>query len=577
MNAGRLLLILLLVVPGLLGAEPFGQSANQSTTAFDSGTPRFLPVEQAYRLTPAWLDGKLLLHWQIAPGYYLYRDRFAATADGEPLALTFPQGEIQDDPYFGRVEVFYDEVELTASATPSQPFVLAVTSQGCADAGLCYPPQTERWQANPAAGTLEPLPPVGDSSPAGGTEAAGAPRPVGQPGWLMMAIAAFVGGALLNLMPCVFPVLSLKALSFQQSRASALPQGLSYTAGVVVSFVTLAGILLALRATGLALGWGFQLQQPAFVGALAYLFVALGLSLSGLWSLGTSWMGAGQRWTEHSGLLGSFATGVLAVVVASPCTAPLMGAAMGYALLQPTVPALGLFAALGLGMAMPLLMLSASPALLRSLPRPGPWMERFKQALAFPLYASAIWLLWVIGRQAGPNAMALVLLGCLLVALAIWLASLRRAGKVVAIAVLALAVGLLAGGELSKRASVTPNAALETTGAIAYTAATLAELRATGTPVLLNVTADWCLTCLANERVALATDTVQSALQAQGFIYMVADWTHYDPAITDLLASFGRGGVPLYVVFRPGDEPEVLGQVLTPGIVTKALQLDSAR
>lgn len=563
----RLLLTLALAL-GMIADGAAQDTFSAPKRAFDGDSTSFLPVEQAYRLTPAFLRDRLVLHWEITPGYYLYRDRFAAsTVTGESLDLELPPGRVQEDAYFGRVEVYYDSVEATLADAPKSAFTLAVTSQGCADAGLCYPPHTEQWRIDPASKTAQMLqvaaaPAVSSPTTATGMASAGA-------SWPLMALLALAGGALLNLMPCVFPVLGLKALSFQHTDGKPVAHGASYTAGVVASFLALAALLLALREAGLALGWGFQLQQPPVVAALAYLFVALGLSLSGLWSFGTRLMGVGQRWTEHQGLAGSFFTGVLATVVASPCTAPLMGTAMGFALLQPTLPALGLFAALGLGMALPLLVLSASPQLLRLLPRPGPWMERFRQALAFPLYASAIWLCWVIGRQAGANAMALTLVGCLLVALGLWLVRFALVSRLLAVACLGLALGLLANPQFS--ASPTTRAALAQ-GVVPYSAARLAELRAAGTPVMLNATADWCLTCLANEQVALSSDQVQKALQDAGFIYMVADWTYYDPAITRLLADFDRGGVPLYVLFPPNSAPQVLPQLLTPALVVKAIE-----
>lgn len=569
------LLLLLIALPlsgslNLASAQPAAAFGTANPDPF-SQAPRFLPVEEAYRLSAAFIGDQLVLHWEIAPGYYLYRHRFSATTEaGAALELLLPPGLAHEDEYFGRVEVFYEQVEAQLASLPAEPFTLLITSQGCADAGLCYPPQTERWQIDPqraSAGPLGSVAPGSGTVPTAGTADAGT-------SWLLMALFALLGGALLNLMPCVFPVLGLKAMSFSRAREGALWHGVSYTAGVALSFVALAGLLLALRSGGQALGWGFQLQQPVVIAALAWLFVALGLSLSGLWSLGTAWMGAGQRWTERGGLAGSFATGVLATVVASPCTAPLMGTAMGFALLQPTFSALSLFALLGLGMALPLLILSASPALLRFLPRPGPWMERFKEALAFPLYGSAIWLCWVIGRQTGSSGMALVLLGALLIALALWLLRFGLGGRLAGAAVAGVAVALLASPLLQPGAGkgAASGAPELHAGATPYSAARLAELRAAGTPVLVNATADWCLTCLANERVALGSEAVQLHLRARGIVYMVADWTHYDAAISAFLASFGRNGVPLYVFYpADGGEARVLPQLLTPKTVIAAL------
>ena len=373
-------------------------------------------------------------------------------------------------------------------------------------------------------------------------------------------------------MPCVFPVLSLKALSLTQGSAHRA-HALAYTAGVLLCFVAIAGLLLALRAGGAALGWGFQLQSPPVVGALAYLMFALGLGLTGMVQLGAGWMGVGQRLTGGNGLSGSFFTGVLAVIVASPCTAPFMGTALGYAVTQPAPVALSVFAALGLGLALPFLLIGFIPALARALPRPGAWMETFKQAMAFPLFLTSVWLLWVLGRQTGADGMALALAGLVVLALALWLWGIAqqqgsRNKRVTAAALLLLALWPL----WSATQSVAPTAGNGTGHARAWSAETLAALRAEGEPVLVNMTADWCITCLANERVALDTKTVREALTTHGVTYLKGDWTRQDPAITDYLAGYGRNGVPLYVLYpRDGGAPRILPQVLTPALVRDAL------
>ena len=396
---------------------------------------------------------------------------------------------------------------------------------------------------------------------------------------------AFVGGVLLNLMPCVFPVLALKALGFAGSahdRAAARREGVAYLAGVVASFVILALVLLALRAGGAALGWGFQLQSPWVVATLALVMVATGLSLSGVWAPGGAWTGAGQSLAAGGGARGAFFTGVLAVVVASPCTAPFMGPALGYAITQPAALALLVFATLGLGLAAPLVLLSFAPALARRLPRPGAWMETLKQVLAFPMYLAALWLFWVLGQQAGVDAMTLALFAALALGFVAWRLgrpALSRPAR--AMRALTVAAGLAAC--IAAVASIVPQppgvASASGTGAHEpWTGARLAALRAEGHPVFVNMTAAWCITCLANERVALATDAVRDAFAQHEIVYLKGDWTQRDDAITAYLAQFGRNGVPLYVLYpRGGAEPRVLPQVLTPGLVIEALAEADAR
>jgi thiol:disulfide interchange protein DsbD len=385
---------------------------------------------------------------------------------------------------------------------------------------------------------------------------------------------ALLGGALLNLMPCVFPVLSLKVLGFashaQDRRLLALG-GLAYTAGVVLSFVALAGLLLALRAGGEQLGWGFQLQSPLFVTLLAYVLFVMALSLSGVIVLGGRLAGAGQSLAERSGYTGTFFTGALATVAATPCTAPFMGAAVGYALTQPWTSALLVFEALGLGLALPYLLLTLVPAWRRALPRPGPWMVQLERFLAFPLYASVAWLVWVVTQQAGPVGVAAALGGLVAIAFAAWLyrtsreagALARRAATGAAVALALAAVGAAALGP--GPAGRGPAASGREGGWEAFSPARLAELRAAGTPVFVNVTAAWCITCLVNERVALQSPAVAEAFARKGVVYLKADWTSKSPEIAALLESFGRSGVPLYVVYgrSAAGSPQVLPQILS--------------
>ncbi|SEI04304.1 thiol:disulfide interchange protein DsbD [Rheinheimera pacifica] len=394
--------------------------------------------------------------------------------------------------------------------------------------------------------------------------------------WLILLMAA-TGGLILNLMPCVFPVLSLKALSIAANSTQQAQQkrdALFYSAGVILSFVALALLLITLRAAGAAIGWGFQLQSPYMVALLVYLLFALGLSLSGVVQFGLGLMNTGGALTAAKGSKGSFFTGVLAVIVASPCTAPFMGSALGYAVTQSAPVALLVFAALGLGMALPFLLLAFVPGFARLLPKPGAWMDTLKQVLAYPLYLSAVWLLWVYGRQAGVDAQALLLIGLVCVAGACWLwgrKQLAQAGRVgagiaVLLVLLALALPLVAPQPAAPQAQ---NG--DTQHWQPWSAATLKQLREHGKPVLVNMTADWCITCLVNERVALNTDSSKAALALYDVTYLKGDWTLRDSAITEYLRLYQRDGVPLYVLYWPGQPPQVLPQILTPDTLPQTL------
>lgn len=535
----------------------------------------FLPFERAYVLDARVDSDALRLSWQIHDGYYLYRHQFKFTsADGESLTAELPAGKGKEDEYFGHVEVYYHDLEVVLKPLPAQPFTLAVTAQGCADAGLCYPPTTKYFRVDPTAQTATPADaPTAQPSANKATATPIAPVSAGLGEWLAILLLAALGGSILNLMPCVFPVLSLKALSFAGHREQHQGwHGFSYTAGVICSFLLVAGALLALKAAGQAVGWGFQLQQSWFVGGLAYLFFAMGLSLSGFWELGGSWMGLGGKLASRGGYSGSFFTGVLATLVASPCTAPFMGSALGFAATQPPLQALAVFAALGFGMALPMLILCLSPRLLAYIPKPGAWMDRFKQLLAFPLYATTLWLCWIVGRQTGANGMAAILGGMLALTFALWLWRFGLVARALAAASLALALAVLGSPLLVADATAKTNASVSSDWK-PYSAETLAQLRAAGTPVFVNATADWCITCLTNEKIALSTATVKDAFRRNGITYLKADWTNYDPAITALLAQFGRNGIPLYILFPadPDAEPLVLPQLLSPTRVVEAV------
>jgi thiol:disulfide interchange protein/DsbC/DsbD-like thiol-disulfide interchange protein len=399
-------------------------------------------------------------------------------------------------------------------------------------------------------------------------------------------ILALLGGIILNLMPCVFPVLSIKALSLvkhaHQEPLQNRLHGLAYTLGVLVSFALLGSLLNALKASGAQIGWGFQYQSPLFVLAVAYLMFAVGLSLSGVFSVGGSVTGIGSSLAERPGYIGSFFTGILATVVATPCTAPFMGAAIGFALAQPPVVLLAVFLSLGLGLALPYLLLSFWPFLQRCLPKPGLWMERVKQGLAFPMYAAAVWLVWVLAQQAGNDAVAIALGGMVAIAFAAWLYESTKTGCKTAqhggagIAALTLAVAL-SGGYFGVEASSAAEARSSTAAADKnwqpYSAERLKALRAEGKPVFLNFTAAWCISCLVNEKVALSQRSVVDAFRQSGITYLKGDWTNRDFEITQILAQFGRSGVPLYVYYPRGTavSPVVLPQILTPEIVTQAV------
>ena len=359
-----------------------------------------------------------------------------------------------------------------------------------------------------------------------------------------------------------------------QDSAGAKTDALIYTAGVVISFVALAALMLTLRSGGEAIGWGFQLQNPTFVAVLAIIFFAMALSLSGALELGTGLMNLGNSLTQSNGKSAAFFTGVLAVVVASPCTAPFMGVALGAALSLPTPAALSVFIALGLGLAAPFLLLAWIPACARMLPKPGAWMEGFRQFMAFPLYLTVVWLAWVIGGLTDRSGMALLLLALTLIAFLMWLwpktSITARALKLLtaaAIVMLLLQPGLSTVNQNNSRVQSFENTVWQP-----YSTQKLEELRAEGKTVFVNMTADWCITCKVNERAALKSDKVLAALAAQDVVYLRGDWTKPDPEITHVLEQFDRSGVPLYLVYHGTNPAKVLPQLLTPDVVLSALK-----
>lgn len=394
---------------------------------------------------------------------------------------------------------------------------------------------------------------------------------------------AFIGGLILNLMPCVFPVLSLKALAIANHHDGRLADSLWYTLGVVITFIFIAGLLLILRASGAALGWGFQLQSPWLIALLALLFTAIALNLSGVFQMATSIAQLANVAPKHSGssrARGSFSTGILAVIIASPCTAPFMGVALGFAIVQPAPIALLVFAVLGLGLAFPFLLLAMVPALAKLLPKPGPWMESFKQWMAIPIYLTTIWLLWVFARQAGVDSQAILLVGLTLLATTLWVFGKRqlqgRKSRTTLFAMVALLLLTLASVYAALSMAQPPaQSTTDTQHWQSWSEQQLTEAREEG-PVFVNMTADWCITCLANERVALNTSATRALFSEHGITYLKGDWTLQDPAITEYLAQYGRNGVPLYVMYWPDREPEVLPQILTNTIVREHVEALSA-
>ncbi len=387
-------------------------------------------------------------------------------------------------------------------------------------------------------------------------------------------LLAFLGGAILNLMPCVFPVLALKALAFaKKAEHGHWQQGIAYLGGVLLSFGVIAAFIVAFRESAEALGWGFQFQSPAFVLALAILFLVMGLSLSGVVSFGAGLMSIGDSLSRKPGNAGYFFTGVLAAIAATPCTAPFMGAAIGYAMVQPSYILAAVMLGLGLGFAAPVVLLSLSPALQHILPKPGVWMVTLKQVLAFPLYATSAWLVWVLSIQAGSDGVMAAALAVVGVGFAAWLAHKTAFSslpvKLIAptLAAAALAVTLPM-AEMAQTVDTVSGAESSSIAEEPFTKARLDQLTAEGRPVFVNLTAAWCITCKVNERMALKTNAVTQAFRSGGITYLKGDWTRANPEITDLLRSFDRAGVPLYL-FYPGhgQEPRVLPQILTGGLV----------
>ncbi len=561
-------------------AQNFGAS-----DALSSNEDSFLSVEEAYLVRPQTRDGVVTFQWAIADGYYLYRHQFAVQAESASetlnLEMSMPDGKRKYDEIFQEeLEVYYGSHTLSVSLPDwPQPFELTLQSQGCADAGLCYPPRTQRFKVGDSGiveiEASELIKAESEAKVASESIQSLADAPTGSTPWLpMVLLFALVGGMILNLMPCVFPVLSLKALSLSggDSRQHRI-NGWAYTVGVVVSFVLVAVIILVARSAGTSLGWGFQLQQPGFVAFLVYLFFLLGMNFSGALEISGRFAGLGQQLTEGHGPAPSFFTGVLAAVVASPCTAPFMATAIGFTLSQSAAIALLVFVCLGFGMALPYLILSHSPALAARLPQPGSWMITFKQALSFPLFFTCVWLLVVFGNQTSAKDSAMLVGGAIALMLTFWIWQKQPSGasrwfvRGLALVSLIATVHVTLDAIRSEEEQASPLWQ-------AYSPETLSTLRAEGRAVFVDLTADWCITCKINEKVALDVHSVEAFAQSHDITLLRGDWTRADPDITALLHEFERNGVPLYLMY-PADSqapPEVLPQILTPGLVIDAMR-----
>ena len=409
----------------------------------------------------------------------------------------------------------------------------------------------------------------------------------------LAVVFAFIGGLILNLMPCVFPILSMKAASLTAHAHDAgktRVQGLAFLAGVVVTFLALAGALIAVRAGGTAVGWGFQLQSPAVVAALALLMLLVALNMSGVFEVGASVQGVASGAGGGGGLGGSFLTGALAVVVAAPCTAPFMAGALGYALTQPPLASLLVFLGLALGFAAPFVLLAFIPGLLARLPRPGPWMDVLKKGLAFPMYATAAWLAWVFSQQTGSIPLAALLFACVLVAFAAWLYGLAQArqisGKSAAVPFVVVGLSVIAAIALvvvgvravpaTSASAAAPSAELSTGPGLTaepWSPEKVKALQAEGKVVMVDFTADWCVTCKVNEGTALKGQRLVDAFKSSDAVLLRADWTKRDATIAAALSEHGRAGVPLYLVYPKGSgEPVILPQLLTEGLVIEAIE-----
>jgi thiol:disulfide interchange protein len=496
--------------------------------------------------------------------------RFAVENGTVRIGVPLPAAVDVADPYFFPFE--YGSLDHGAVQTVSRngDLLIVETKAGANAAGLAAIPgllKIGEGQGLLLTAKPGPVPPAGE--PVGADGAAGA-QAVG--GWNVIVVAlagAIFGGLLLNIMPCVFPILSLKALSLAKAggdEASARREALAYTAGVVLVCVALGGILLGLRAGGAAVGWAFQLQDPRVILILLLLVTAISLNLAGLFELPA--IGGGSRLAGAGGAHGAFWTGALAAFVATPCTGPFMGAALGAALVLPTAAALAIFAGLGLGLALPFLLLGFVPALRRRLPKPGAWMNRLRRILSLPMFLTALGLAWVLGRQAGVDGMALGLGAALLLAFGLWWVGVRQ-GRPRAWLPLVPALGAALAAILIVPLEAPAEAKAQ--GVLAsepFSEAKLVTLRAEQRPVFVYFTADWCITCKVNEKGAMASSEVAQGFKDRNVAVLAGDWTRGDAEIGRFLAQHGRSGVPLYLYYPPGQDAKILPQILTVGELT---------
>ena len=556
-------------------SQTFNEKPNQSSlkNVESVSNNEFLPFQDAYKLSVNFSDDVLNFDWEIADGYYLYKAKinvFAHDANTQIHNMVFSDSQNKFDEFFNEnMEIFYDSATMTAAYVSSDKILqLKLLSQGCADIGFCYPPQEQWIQINLETSKIE----IYQDQPNSFTNSQTSTKNISM---FAAMLGAFLGGLILNLMPCVFPVLSIKAMSFMQTHQTNRElriHATTYTIGVVTSFLIIATTMLSLRAAGSAVGWGFQLQSPQFLIILAYLFFIIGMTFLGFVNVGSKLMSIGQSIDSQSSLQSSFFTGVLAVIIASPCTAPFMGPALGFAIYQPTGIALAVFAMLGFGMALPFVVLILIPKTKSLLPRPGLWMEQFKQFLAFPMFFTTAWLLWVIGRQTDTTVLSLVVVGLIFISIGIWINQILvqlKSGrsysllKVIAVAMIIPALALPLMNEEEREG---------TEFWIDYDAKTLATLRAEGRPVFINLTADWCITCLANEKVAF-TEMFYTEMEKNNIVYLKGDWTNQDKEITSLLNEHNRNGVPLYLMYpKNGGSPEVLPQILLEQTLLEAIR-----
>jgi len=545
-----------------------------------------LPPEQAFRFAAlAQSPHQLLLHWTMPKGYYLYRDQTTlrlADAPGVSLKPAWPAGVAHHDEHYGDVVVYFGEVELPVTVEGDlagrTQLKLEASFQGCQQGGLCYPVMNRGVTIDLGSSTAASAIALASTARPPATGDSAGPLQIGLIAALLLALG---GGLVLNLMPCVLPVLSIKAVSVLEggeNPATRRSRALFYSAGVLSSFAALGLGILALRGAGDALGWGTQLQQPIVVGVLACVMLAVGLSMSGVVQFGASLGNTGSSLARRAGPAGDFFTGVLAVVVATPCTAPFMGSALAYAFTAPMLSALLVFLMLGIGLALPFLAIGFVPALARLLPKPGRWMETLKQVLAFPMYLTAVWLVWVLANQRGADAVGLVLVAMVLLAMTLWWFERSRSrGAISKLAVAVLAIATLVPMVLLSHVPPPSSTGVTEDGVVAYSPQKLGALRAADTPVFVDMTADWCVTCKANEHTVLNTRRFRDLLERTGAVYMKGDWTDVNPTISAFLAQYNSPGVPLYVVFpKHGGPGRQLSTVLTASMVERALT-DAAR